>query len=211
MGFEVTATTWKEKKNPNKPNQPQNSVYQFIPLFNMHECLTKQIWGWLRDSSNMNIKNIAIASITIYSYWGTLMFWLRYGINKNNSVAKPLMWYNHRAEQVSKHRSKHPELLISISPVQLFPTTVPDRAHGVGVTSPSASQQLSQHSTTATEPQPWDFWMKKPQHKAKKLELKQGANMHNERNGEIINKPSERLGGTARGFCSPQNNWNELN
>lgn len=133
--------------------------------------------SWLRDSSNMNIKNIAIASVTIYFYWGTLMFWLYYGINKNNSTAQHYSdGHSHRYEQVSKDRWK-PELPPSISPEQLFPTPVPDRADK-GPWSGSHLPLSIPHSTTATEPWPWESWVKKPQHKPKKLKLKQGVNAH---------------------------------
>lgn len=56
------------------------------------------------------------------------MFWLYYGINKNNSTAQHYSdGHSHRYEEVSKDRWK-PELPPSISPEQLFPTPVPDRA-----------------------------------------------------------------------------------
>lgn len=128
----------------------------------------------------MNIKNIAFASIAIYFYWGTLIFWLCYGIHKNNSIAEPELGITtdmNRFLKTDENNQCYPHPFLQCSSSLPSARQGCTRAHGVGVTSPSASQHLSYHTQqTPTQPWPWDFWGKMPQYKAQQLKLQQRAN-----------------------------------
>lgn len=146
------------------------------------------------------------------------MFWLCYRVNRNQSIARTVKGMTtdiNRFLKKDRNNGSYPRSSLqcscSLPPCQTRAVRGPlgqeSLLHGI---LPAQSHQI--HKLQPLSHTLEDFWVKEPPDRAGKLKLKHGANRSTlkEIEASLVNLLRNQ-GGLVEVFCSPQNNWNELN